>query len=91
MFLFHTAVSIIGTAIVMAIGCVNAARDLHNNLLRQTLRLPMSFFDTTPLGRIVNRFSKDVDVVDNMLPMIVRFAILMIFSVSLIYITFLAF
>lgn len=70
----------------MAIGCVNAARDLHNNLLQQTLRLPMSFFDTTPLGRIVNRFSKDVDVVDNMIPLILRFAILMLFSVSLNYI-----
>jgi len=29
---------------------------------------PMAFFDTTPLGRIINRFSKDIDEVDLMIP-----------------------
>lgn len=41
---------------------------IHNALLDNVMRLPGRFFDTTPLGRILQRFSKDVDVVDTKLP-----------------------
>lgn len=76
------ALTMLVASIVLAIGCLNAARDLHNGLLKNTMRLPMAFFDTTPLGRIMNRFSKDVDMADNTLPMSIRTWLMMFFSVA---------
>lgn len=55
-----------------AYGTLLAASGLHNGLLLNVLKSPMSFFDTTPLGRIVNRFAKDVDTVDVTIPMTIR-------------------
>lgn len=43
---------------MLAQGSVFGSRGLHNSMLTAILRAPMAFFDTTPLGRILNRFSK---------------------------------
>ena len=43
---------------------MRASRKLHRNLLRGLLRLPMSFFDSQPSGRLMNRFTKDTQAVD---------------------------
>lgn len=51
----------------MAVGSVQAARLLHQMLLHNKMRSPQSFFDTTPSGRILNRFSKDIYVIDEVL------------------------
>ena len=40
---------------------MKASSNIHAALLRKISRCPMRFFDTTPLGRIMNRFSKDMD------------------------------
>ncbi|KAG1691087.1 Multidrug resistance-associated protein 1 [Nymphon striatum] len=47
-----------------AYGTVKAGEILHENMLQNIMRSPMSFFDTTPMGRIINRFSKDISVID---------------------------
>lgn len=45
-----------------------ASRIMLHDAVSSTLQAPSSFFDTTPVGRIMNRFSKDVDTMDNNLP-----------------------
>ncbi|KAF9584556.1 hypothetical protein BGW38_006031, partial [Lunasporangiospora selenospora] len=55
-------------SIILMVHCsIRAARVLHEQMLRSVLRSPMSFFDTTPMGRILNRFSKDQSTIDEML------------------------
>uniref|UniRef100_A0AAQ4RPU1 ATP-binding cassette sub-family C member 5 n=1 Tax=Gasterosteus aculeatus aculeatus TaxID=481459 RepID=A0AAQ4RPU1_GASAC len=48
---------------------VRAASVLHDKLFARLLLSPMHFFDTTPLGRILTRFSRDMDEVDVRLTM----------------------
>lgn len=55
------------TLIVAFMG-LRASRLLHLNLLRSILAAPMAFFDTQPVGRLITRFSKDTELVDENLP-----------------------
>ncbi|XP_073740443.1 ATP-binding cassette sub-family C member 12 isoform X1 [Callorhinus ursinus] len=45
-----------------------ASSSLHDCMFDKILKSPMSFFDTTPTGRLMNRFSKDMDELDVRLP-----------------------
>uniref|UniRef100_A0A4W6BM69 ATP-binding cassette, sub-family C (CFTR/MRP), member 3 n=1 Tax=Lates calcarifer TaxID=8187 RepID=A0A4W6BM69_LATCA len=56
------------SSFTLAMGNIGAARKLHYNLLTNKLHTPQSFFDTTPIGRVINRFSKDIYVIDEALP-----------------------
>lgn len=59
LFCFAAVFSYLGT---------KASRVMLHDAVSSTLEAPLSFFDTTPVGRIMNRFSKDVDTMDNTLP-----------------------
>lgn len=50
---------------VLCLSCLNAARKIHNRMLHNVFSAPMAFFDSTPLGRLVNHFTKDLDTADN--------------------------
>ncbi|KAF8460897.1 ABC multidrug transporter [Kalaharituber pfeilii] len=82
MFLFAFWLTIAGTT---------SSKVLMGRAMERVLRAPMSFFDTTPIGRIVNRFSKDVDVMDNNLTDAIRmyfFTLVMVFSVFILIIVY---
>lgn len=51
------------------VGSVNAPRRIYHQMCSAVLHAPMSFFDVTPAGRIINRFTKDSEQLDFMLPL----------------------
>jgi ABC-type multidrug transport system fused ATPase/permease subunit len=51
---------------------VTAASHLHHNLLMNVLRLPTSFFDSVPTGRVLNRFASDIDMIDTTLSSVLQ-------------------
>ncbi|XP_034237463.1 multidrug resistance-associated protein 1-like [Thrips palmi] len=60
------------SSFVFALGCIESSMALHNRMFNRTMKCPMSFFDMTPMGRILNRFTKDIDSVDNVLPLFIN-------------------
>lgn len=74
-------VSVFGYSMAVSIGGIFASRHLHLDLLRNVLRSPMSFFERTPSGNLVNRFSKELDTVDSMIPQVIKMFMGSLFNV----------
>ncbi|KAF9029082.1 hypothetical protein BGZ52_001823 [Haplosporangium bisporale] len=66
----------------LAVTRIRASERMHQELLEKILRLPMAFFDTTPLGRILNRFSADIATVDTRIPNKLMDILLYVISVA---------
>ena len=64
------------------IGGLLAATKIHKVILDGIIRCPISFFDTTPTGRILSRFSSDVATCDSTLPEIMVGFMYLIFQVK---------
>ena len=81
---------IVGAAIVFAIirayvfllVCLRCSERLHDKMVVALLQAPVLFFDLNPAGRILNRFSKDVGCMDELLPQ--RF----LYSIQLVLLLF---
>ncbi|XP_076820993.1 multidrug resistance-associated protein 1-like isoform X2 [Clavelina lepadiformis] len=64
----------------MTSGSVAAAAVIHVNMISRVFHSPMSFFDTTPLGRVINRFSKDIYLIDEVIPRALSSFLVTLFS-----------
>ncbi|KAG9243788.1 ABC multidrug transporter-like protein [Calycina marina] len=76
LFAFSVSLTIMGTS---------ASKSMLSRAVTRALRAPMSFFDTTPLGRITNRFSRDVDVMDNTLTDAIRMYFLTLAMITAVF------
>ncbi|RYC61174.1 hypothetical protein CHU98_g5032 [Xylaria longipes] len=63
------------TYICYELGGWHAARTLHTNFIKAIMNVPLSWFKTTPVGRIVNRFSRDITSLDTALVGMLRMTI----------------
>ncbi len=79
---FLAALTSILADIFPMLGTLYAAVTLHRALLHGVLRAPLLFFDITPIGRVLARFSKDCEDLDNHIPRIVADGIYCLFEVS---------
>lgn len=68
--------------LMTARGGVRAAGSLHEKLLYGVLRAPMQFFESTPTGRILNRFGKDTEAIDQHIPNTLMEALACLFTIG---------
>ena len=76
-----TGIAIFLATVTLVRGAINASALMHRRLLHNVLMSPMQFFESTPVGRLVNRFSKDVDAIDVQVPMNFQYWLMCFFRV----------
>lgn len=81
-FAFGSMITTFLAAIITFTFGLNASKRLHNQAAYKILHVPMSYIDTTPVGSIINRFSKDIDILDNELPMNLDFLLSQLFEIA---------
>jgi len=66
---FGSAVLVACAAVILYLWCcLRGSKKLHDEMAQAVLRSPMQFFETTPIGRILNRFSNDIYKIDEVIP-----------------------
>ncbi|XP_031495021.1 ABC transporter C family member 10-like [Nymphaea colorata] len=70
---FSGAVSLFLRSIFVVVLGLRSSKSLFAQLLKSLFRAPMSFYDSTPLGRIVSRMSSDLSIIDLDVPFCITF------------------
>lgn len=70
------ALCFICVAVCTCVFCFNSSSSLHNRAVENIYRAPMSYFDSTPLGRIINRFTDDIANLDTQMFMQLRMTLM---------------
>ena len=71
--------------LIMGLRCNHSSRVLHNNAVQRLLRAPIWYFDTTPLGRHIDRISSDVETIDYHLPEALRMLFVSMFCLAAMF------
>lgn len=58
----------VGRSVLFFKATMKASTNIHSNMFHCLLKAPMRFFDINPSGRVLNRFSKDIGAIDEILP-----------------------
>jgi len=65
---FIALVAVFGSAILYYVGAIKASRVIHRKLVDSIFGAYMRFLDSTPVGRIISRFTKDMKNIDGNFP-----------------------
>ncbi|ENN77420.1 hypothetical protein YQE_06245, partial [Dendroctonus ponderosae] len=76
----------VGRSFLFFNATMKASRNIHSNMFHCLLKAPMRFFDINPSGRVLNRFSKDIGAIDEILPRVLLEAIQVMLQVDWPYI-----
>ncbi|KAI0255781.1 P-loop containing nucleoside triphosphate hydrolase protein [Lactifluus subvellereus] len=61
--------------LILVLCSLRSSKRLHDAMLHSVIRAPLTFFELTPSGRILNLFTKDTNVVDQMLARVMQFVV----------------
>ncbi|KAH0582641.1 hypothetical protein H2248_010564 [Termitomyces sp. 'cryptogamus'] len=62
----------LSSVLIWVLCALRSAKRLHDGMLESLMRAPLSFFELTPIGRILNLFSRDTYVVDQILGRVIQ-------------------